>query len=92
MLDEALDGVRREASQLLAGIARESGPESALYRVCKRMWLDWEDSATLSMIYGDEENARVILERGVGVLRYGPLIVKHDGLPLEDALRLMDAE
>ena len=83
--------LRGQAVRRLDAIAREHGADSILYRCCREVWFEREADAELSVISGDGPNAITLLERGLHVLVHGPDVLKKDGLPLDDVVRLLRA-
>lgn len=83
--------LRANGARRLEAIAEDTGADSMLYRSFRELWFEREKGADLSVLYGDWRNAITLLERGLHVLLNGPDVLKRDGLPLDDVLRLLGA-
>jgi hypothetical protein len=83
--------LRADGARCLEAIAQDTGPDSSLYRCCRDLWTEREAGADLSVISGDWKNAVTLLQRGIHVLLHGPDVLKRDGLPLDDVLKLLGA-
>ena len=83
--------LRAEGARHLKAIAEENGANSILFRRCRELWVEREVGAFLSVTSGDCTNAITLLQHGIHVLRHGPDVLKKDGLPLDDVIRLLGA-
>jgi len=83
--------LRAEGARHLGVIAEENGADSILFRRCRELWVEREVGALLSVTSGDCANAITLLRHGIYVLRHGPDVLKKDGLPLDDVVRLLGA-
>ena len=81
--------LRLEGDKQLAVIAAEVGANSIILRHCREAWGRWKREAVVSLIHRDVDNAEVMLDRGLHVLRCALELVRADRLSPDEMAKLI---
>ena len=83
--------LRHAGERQLAVIASEVGHDAPLLRHCREAWGRWHREAAVSLVHRDLQNAEVMLDRGLHVLRCALELVRADRLTPEEVEKLLVA-